>query len=203
FASTKMPRNPATERATSSAACGGQTDKTTPARPDISPAVPTSLIPAASARAAVAGLRPADAHSTVSPHWLRQPPTAAPISPGCSTPITFSSTFTSATSLTHAAKARTGPQAPGGTCTFGKAFSLPNAARPSGICRRATGFRLLPRDLVGLRSPGKRREPASGQNSGHARTLLPAGVNDDQRAARRTGPQDILPARQHLEPVRR
>src|SRR5437667_3290404 len=120
-----MPRNPATERATSSAACGGQTDKTTPARPDISPAVPTSLIPAASARAAVAGLRPADAHSTVSPHWLRQPPTAAPISPGCSTPITFLSTVASGTSLAHA-------RSPGGSA-FGKAFGRPNAARPSGI----------------------------------------------------------------------
>src|SRR5215472_15980276 len=41
---------------------------------------------AASARPVVARLRPAGSHSTVCPAETRQPPTAAPISPGCSSP---------------------------------------------------------------------------------------------------------------------
>src|SRR5215831_14072815 len=96
-----MPPKPAAERATSSAACGGQTDRITSAWLDISPAEPTSRIPAAAARSAVAGLRPADAHSTVSPRLVRHAPTAAPISPGCSTPITVWSTVASGTSLAY------------------------------------------------------------------------------------------------------
>ena len=41
-----------------------------------------SVSPAAAARAAVSGPRPADAHSTVCPRPVRHRPTAAPISPG-------------------------------------------------------------------------------------------------------------------------
>src|SRR5262249_60055849 len=57
--------------------------------------VPASLSPAALARAAVAALRPSDAHSTVCPRPVRQCPAAAPISPGCSRPITCVLTPTS------------------------------------------------------------------------------------------------------------
>src|SRR5262249_52882993 len=140
---------------------GGHTERITLARSDISPAVPTSRSPAASARATVAALRPADAHSTVSPRLLRQPPTAAPISPGCSTPITFSSTITSGTSLTHPAMAWAEQRTPGGACTFGKAFSLPNAALPSGIYH--TGH--APGPGVGAPGSGVNRSPLSTPNS--------------------------------------
>src|SRR5215470_12033848 len=121
-----MPRKPATERATSTAACGGQTDRITSACPAISLAVPTSRIPAAAARSAVVGLRPADAHSTVSPRWVRQAPTAAPISPGCSTPITFLSTVASGTSLAHVLESRGGYHA-------GQAFGPGRGAPGSGV----------------------------------------------------------------------
>jgi hypothetical protein len=86
LASTNRPLNPATLRATSSAACGGQTEKMIPARPVSSATVPTSVSPAAAARSAVAGPRPWDAHSTVCPRVVRHRPMAAPISPGCSRP---------------------------------------------------------------------------------------------------------------------
>src|SRR5262249_54719679 len=49
--------------------------------------VPTSSSPAASARAAVDGLRPSDAQTTASPFARRHDPTAAPISPGWRRPI--------------------------------------------------------------------------------------------------------------------
>src|SRR5215467_13712132 len=124
-----MPPKPATARATSSAACGGQTERITSACPDISPAEPTSRIPAAAARSAVAGLRPADAHSTVSPRWLRQPPTAAPISPGCSTPITFLSTIASGD------KSRPCRNEPGGVYQVGQAFGPGLGAPGSGVNR--------------------------------------------------------------------
>ncbi len=64
LASTYSPRKPCTAQATSSAACGGQTDRITPARAASAPIVPASARPAALARAAVSGLRPSAAHST-------------------------------------------------------------------------------------------------------------------------------------------
>ena len=78
LASTNRPLNPATLRATSSAACGGQTEKMIPARPASSATVPTSVRPAAAARSAVAGLRPWDAHSTVWPWRGEAPPDGGP-----------------------------------------------------------------------------------------------------------------------------
>jgi len=59
LASTYSPPNPApaTSRATSRAACGGQTENTTSERAAISP-IPAAFSPAASARSRVAGLRP-------------------------------------------------------------------------------------------------------------------------------------------------
>ena len=87
FASTYTPPNPvaATCRATSSAACGGHTDRITELR-DTTESRPVPASSAASARPVVARLRPAGSHSTVCPAVTRQPPTAAPISPGCSSP---------------------------------------------------------------------------------------------------------------------
>ena len=68
FASTKMPGKPpgeaATERAVSSAACGGQMDRISPAREASSATEVAADSPAPAARAAVAALRPAGAHST-------------------------------------------------------------------------------------------------------------------------------------------
>ena len=48
--------------------------------------MPTSVRPAASARERVASLRPSDAQSTSAPPARSAAPTAAPISPGCSSP---------------------------------------------------------------------------------------------------------------------
>src|SRR5215471_4405787 len=82
-----MPAKPAaaTCRATSSAACGGQIDKITGQRATMAGrSAPDSS--AASARPVLARLRPVGSHSTVCPAETRQPPTAAPISPGCSSP---------------------------------------------------------------------------------------------------------------------
>src|SRR5262249_33553763 len=95
LASTYSPRNPCTAQATSVAPCGGHTEKITSASRATTATVPASLSPAALARAAVAALRPSDAHSTVCPRPVRQCPAAAPISPGCSRPITCVLTPTS------------------------------------------------------------------------------------------------------------
>jgi len=83
LASTYSPPNPAlaTSRAVSSAACGGHTDMITSADRTTS-ARSTPVSPAASARAALAGLRPSGTHSTRCPAAARHCPTAAPISPG-------------------------------------------------------------------------------------------------------------------------
>src|SRR5580693_345087 len=98
LASTYTPVKPAsaTARATSSAACGGQTDRMMSARRARSAAWPAAsgpaaaVSPAAAARAWVAGPRPAGTHSTWYPRPVRQAATAAPISPGCSSPISVS-----------------------------------------------------------------------------------------------------------------
>ena len=95
FASTKTPPYPATSRATSSAACGGQTERITSARRDSSATVPASSRPAASARRAVAGSVPPTPTTTSRPAPRRTAPTAAPISPGCSSPIVVSVTLAS------------------------------------------------------------------------------------------------------------
>jgi hypothetical protein len=71
----------------SSAACGGQMDRMMSACRVNAATVPASRSLAASALAALAGPCPADAHSTGYPAATRQPATAAPISPGCSSPI--------------------------------------------------------------------------------------------------------------------
>src|SRR5580692_3735471 len=88
FASTYRPQNPAalTSRATPSAACGGHTDSTTSARPATAATSGTAVRPASPARAAVAWLRPAAAHSTSCPAPARHRPTAVPISPGYNSP---------------------------------------------------------------------------------------------------------------------
>src|SRR5215831_4723388 len=166
-----MPRKPLTERATSSAACGGQTDRITSACPAISLAAPTSRIPAAAARSAVAGLRPADAHSTVSPRWVRQAPTAAPISPGCSTPIRFLSTIASGTSLTH----------------------VPRPGLPGRPGARSRPWR--PRERGELVPPLHAELDLVARRVGAARVLRwqPRNMGqDDQRAARGVRPQHVL-----------
>ena len=84
-----MPPNPVTRRATSRAAAGGQTDKMRSERPAIS-ASPHPVSPAAAARSLVAALRPSGTHSTRCPAPARHCPTAAPISPGCRSPIVTS-----------------------------------------------------------------------------------------------------------------
>src|SRR5580700_1613163 len=91
LASAYTPLKPATWRARSSAACGGQTATMTSAF-RVRPASPpdTMLSPAAVARAALAALRPSGTHSTRCPAATRHCPTAAPISPGCSSPIVAS-----------------------------------------------------------------------------------------------------------------
>ena len=58
-------------------------------RVTISPNV-TPVSPAASARSLVAALRPSGTHSTRCPAPARHFPIAAPISPGCSSPIVIS-----------------------------------------------------------------------------------------------------------------
>ena len=92
LASTYTPPNPvpATARATSSAPCGGHTDTIISERPARSASEAAAVSPAASARAALAGLRPAASQSTSCPAAVRHCPTAAPISPGCSSPIVVS-----------------------------------------------------------------------------------------------------------------
>src|SRR5580704_6160547 len=100
LASTQTPVKPvaATARAVSSAACGGQTERTTSARRARSAVWPAAsgpaaaVSPATAARAWVAGPRPAGTHSTWYPRPVRQAATAAPISPGCSSPISVSLT---------------------------------------------------------------------------------------------------------------
>ena len=81
--------SPATARATSSAACGGQTETMTSERAAIS-AHPHPSSPASAARSLVAALRPSGTHSTRCPAPARHFPIAAPISPGCSSPIVTS-----------------------------------------------------------------------------------------------------------------
>src|SRR5581483_11986805 len=89
LASTNRPPNPATRRPTSSAAWGGQTEKMIDERLAISVSA-TPVSPAASARSLVATPRPSGTHSTRCPAPARHLPTAAPISPGCSSPIVVS-----------------------------------------------------------------------------------------------------------------
>jgi len=62
--------------------------------------LPASSRPAALARPAVSGPRPCDAHSTTCPASVRHRPTAAPISPGCSSPITLALGMSMAESVT-------------------------------------------------------------------------------------------------------
>src|SRR5256885_14595025 len=59
------------------------------ATPTARSSAPTSSSPAALARERVAALRPAEAQTTRRPHPHRQAPTAAPISPGCSSATVF------------------------------------------------------------------------------------------------------------------
>src|SRR5436190_16221230 len=82
-----MPSKATTERATSSAACGGQIDRITSLRSANSVAVPASSKTAA--RAEVSALRPSEAQSTCRPAPRKASPTAEPISPGWSSPITI------------------------------------------------------------------------------------------------------------------
>src|SRR5579875_2067129 len=95
LASAYSPVNPCTSQATSSAACGGQTERMTSAWPAISGAVPASAMPAARARAAVSGERSWEAQSTSWPASARHRATALPISPGWSSPMTSPSMVTS------------------------------------------------------------------------------------------------------------
>src|SRR6266498_3428995 len=92
FASRKMPSNLPTVAATSPAACGGQTDRTTLLRRASSATLLASVRPAACARVCVASLRPSDAQSTSIPRCRNTAPIAAPISPGWSRPTTSAMT---------------------------------------------------------------------------------------------------------------
>src|ERR1700722_11489745 len=82
-----MPAYPvaATCAATSRAACGGQIERITEDR-SITRSNVTPVSSAASARPVDARDRPAGSQSTSCPTETRQPPTAAPLSPGCSSP---------------------------------------------------------------------------------------------------------------------
>src|SRR6202034_351825 len=71
-----------------SAACGGHTDRIISASAVSRRTVRTSVRPASLALTAVSGPRASEAHSTRWPAPVRHRPTAAPISPGCSSPIT-------------------------------------------------------------------------------------------------------------------
>src|SRR2546426_12657495 len=77
----------ATTRARSTAACGGQTERTTwlAATTAASPFMSSS--PAAAARSRVWGLRPSEAQSTRRPLARAEAPTMLPMSPGCRRPI--------------------------------------------------------------------------------------------------------------------
>src|SRR3954452_5693860 len=81
-----MPVNPAAARATSMAACGGQTESSTSLAARSAASDPASRRPTASARSRVAALRPSPAHTTSWPRSCSRAPSAAPISPGCRTP---------------------------------------------------------------------------------------------------------------------
>src|SRR5262249_45357272 len=71
---------------------------------------PASSSPAAFARAAVASLRPSDAHSTSIPRSRNTAPIAAPISPGWSRPTTSAMTETlSATTIAEGVERLTLP----------------------------------------------------------------------------------------------
>jgi len=84
FASTKTPENGGSDSTSSSAAWGGTTENTTSLRATSSSTVAASV--KSPARARVASLPPADAHSTSCPVARSAAPIAAPISPGCRSP---------------------------------------------------------------------------------------------------------------------
>src|SRR5262245_21236511 len=193
FTSTYSPRNPCTAQATSVAACGGHTDKITSASPATLATFPASFSAAALARSAVAALRPSDAHKTVYPRLVRHRPTAAPISPGCSSPITCM--------FTHTSVAQRAAPVPGRAGIGWQAPRQPSDARsPVPQPGRLPG---------GLEEPvgavGDRRELAPGQDAqdvrAAVRVLLAPGVGDDQGAAIGAGPEDVLPADRGAEPV--
>src|SRR5262245_24175303 len=77
----------ATSWATSSAACGGQTDSTMSLALTSAGTVPASSRLARRARAHVLAVRPAEAQSTVCPLLRTAAPTDAPIAPGCMSPM--------------------------------------------------------------------------------------------------------------------
>ena len=87
--STYVPakRSAATWDATSTAACGGQTERITSLARTTDPTEPASSSPAALARLRVAALRPSPAHSTRAPVDRTAAPTMLPISPGFRSPI--------------------------------------------------------------------------------------------------------------------
>jgi hypothetical protein len=88
FASTNTPSNGGRARASSSAACGGQIEKTTSQRSVSASIEPASSSPASAARVRVSSLRPVETQSTECPASHSAAPNAAPISPGWRTPTT-------------------------------------------------------------------------------------------------------------------
>src|SRR5207249_603722 len=87
--STYVPakRSAATWDATSTAACGGQTERITSLARTTDPTEPASSSPASLARLRVAALRPSPAHRTRAPPDRTAAPTMLPISPGFRSPI--------------------------------------------------------------------------------------------------------------------
>src|SRR5499427_10496837 len=87
--STNMPpnRSAATRVATSTAACGGQTDRITSLASTTAATEPASSRPASLARLRVVALRPSPAHTTRAPPDRTAAPTMLPISPGFRSPI--------------------------------------------------------------------------------------------------------------------
>src|SRR5215510_11443811 len=87
--STYTPEKPrcTTSLATSSAACGGQTDSTISLALTRADTVPASSRFARCARAHVLAVRPADAQSTVCALLRAAAPTDAPMAPGCMSPM--------------------------------------------------------------------------------------------------------------------
>src|SRR5215470_15852988 len=87
--STYTPAKPScvTSLATSSAACGGQTDNTISLALTSAGTVPASSRFARRARAHVLAVRPAEAQSTLCPLLRTAAPTEAPMAPGCMSPM--------------------------------------------------------------------------------------------------------------------
>ena len=103
------------------------------------PASATPVSPAASARSLVAAPRPSGSHSTWCPAPARHFPTAAPISPGCSSPIVVRSCLYSHQAPAWAPRQMSRMVAwHGGMFRGVNSFPLMTPIRPSGMTPMST-----------------------------------------------------------------